>query len=123
MQKVQILVNNERMERERAAAEEEREAIERQHRMMADLRARETRSNSAPEPPSVTVTGPATEDGPRTPPPADPEAAAASIPLPASPRPTPVASPPPPPPPLMERQGLCVVCQDAEANMALVDCG
>ncbi|KAJ3488026.1 hypothetical protein NLI96_g3138 [Meripilus lineatus] len=41
-----------------------------------------------------------------------------------SPNPSP-AKPPPPKPrvPVAERSGLCVICQDEEANIAIVDCG
>ncbi|KAG1745318.1 hypothetical protein EDB19DRAFT_1874329 [Suillus lakei] len=39
--------------------------------------------------------------------------------------PPPSSSPPPPPPRTTpaERSGLCVICQDQEANIAIVDCG
>jgi hypothetical protein len=38
-------------------------------------------------------------------------------------RPPPASSSPPPKPTSTERSGLCVICQDQEANIAIVDCG
>ncbi|KAG2156710.1 uncharacterized protein EDB93DRAFT_1125089 [Suillus bovinus] len=44
---------------------------------------------------------------------------------PPPPHPLPPSTSPPPPPrtTLAERSGLCVICQDQEANIAIVDCG
>ncbi|KAH8113945.1 hypothetical protein DFH11DRAFT_1598397 [Phellopilus nigrolimitatus] len=39
------------------------------------------------------------------------------------PRPTSTSQPDPPIQPRPERSGLCVVCQDEEANMVIIDCG
>ncbi|KAG8894045.1 hypothetical protein FRB99_001553, partial [Tulasnella sp. 403] len=146
--RVKMLIEDERREREREEELrrlEEEEAIEVQQRMMTEMRAREaaraaqaqaqqeTPPMAAPEPlnenvqpengepPTVDVVD---VDGPTR------EAADVSRPNSAPPAPAPVPAPIPlstsPSKGLSstaERSGLCVVCQDADANMALVDCG
>lgn len=144
--RVKMLVDDERRERERDEEMrrlEEQEAIDLQHRMMAELRAREQererqmRENAAAASRSVPDLS-QTESSGGLPAPAGNEATRAASPSPddpdsnsASREDQATSSPAPAPAPLnfsplphvMERSGLCVVCQDAEANMALVDCG
>lgn len=151
--KVMRLVEAERTERREREEEEERErlreeeeAMERQRVMMAQHRERQERearereerekrekeaqeSTGGNEPP-VVVEGeqtvdeekpPATEDRPseETTPTAAPS---------TPPKPKTTAPPVPPKSPAsmaahLERTGLCVICQDEEANIAIVDCG
>lgn len=103
--KVMILIEMERRERareqaiheaeERAAIEQQRQRME-QLRMDAERRANASASGGYHSPPHV---------------PASPSARS------TSPRPAPA------PTAFVEREGLCVVCQDEEANVAVVDCG
>ncbi|KAE9397365.1 hypothetical protein BT96DRAFT_966242 [Gymnopus androsaceus JB14] len=106
VKKVVDLVEDERRERERmrlAEEQEEQERIERQRQMMEGFekekkareeREEEERKKQGHEAESSASTGFA----------AAPQA-------------------PPKPPAFTERAGLCVVCQDEEANIAIVDCG
>jgi len=106
VKKVVDLVEDERRERERmrlAEEQEEQERIERQRQMMEGFekekkareeREEEERKKQGHEAESSASTGFA----------AVPQA-------------------PPKPPAFTERAGLCVVCQDEEANIAIVDCG
>ncbi|KIM24251.1 hypothetical protein M408DRAFT_331884 [Serendipita vermifera MAFF 305830] len=103
--KVMILIEMERRERAREQAiheAEERAAIEQQRQRMEQLRMdAERRANAS------------ASGGYHSPPhaPASPSARS------TSPRPAPA------PTAFVEREGLCVVCQDEEANVAVVDCG
>lgn len=92
--KVVTLVEDERRERERKAREEEEEAVERQRVMMEEQRAREESLRSRE----------LDEDGSgKAAPPLPPKAQAMAA--------------------TLERTGLCVICQDEDANIAIVDCG
>ena len=115
--KVMMLIDNERRDQEREEEirrMEEQEAIDRQHMMMAEQRAREE-SLAMAQQGAVNQTESGEQSAPmaipnlRAPSPAPPIASSPSRGF------TGGVS--------MERTGLCVVCQDAEANMALVDCG
>jgi hypothetical protein len=106
--RVHALLGDERQERAREAAihaREEEETIARQHAMMEEQRLRDEQSREQRERThvdSVHVSGD-DSDQPKskvfTPPPILGTAAD------------------------LERNGLCVVCQDEEANIAIVDCG
>ncbi|RPD56047.1 hypothetical protein L227DRAFT_579261 [Lentinus tigrinus ALCF2SS1-6] len=110
--RVKTLVVEEKAERERKAREEEAERqLEEEMR-----RARDEEARARAGPPQ-----PATQDTPSENPADEPEST-----------PPPTASPPPastltPKAQAMasrlERTGLCVICQDEEANIAIVDCG
>lgn len=151
--KVMRLVEAERTERREREEEEERErlreeeeAMERQRVMMAqhrerqerearereerEKREREAQESTGGDEPPVVVEGEQTVDEEK--PPATDErpseettpAAAPSTP----PKPKTTAPPVPPKSPAsmaahLERTGLCVICQDEEANIAIVDCG
>ncbi len=95
--KVTALVEDEKRERERqrlAEEQEEQERIQRQREMMEDFeRARQAEAQQKSE----------TDEAPASP--------------------SPPATPPKAPPIFTERGGLCVICQDEEANIAIVDCG
>lgn len=106
--RVRALLGDERHERAREAAihaREEEEVIGRQHAMMEEQRLREEQARQDQE---------KEHNGGNTYVPAD-----------DAQQPKPKV----PPPPMMgtaadlERNGLCVVCQDEEANIAVVDCG
>lgn len=140
---MKILIDDERREREREEEMrrlEDQEAIDLQHRMMAELRAREqererqmreqaaTSAAESGEASSATAGDGSTEAVP--PLPGAPDSKSASHEdqnqeSKSTPPPAPAPAPPKisPLPHVMERTGLCVVCQDADANMALVDCG
>ncbi|KAI0052103.1 hypothetical protein FA95DRAFT_1580210 [Auriscalpium vulgare] len=120
VQRVKALVEDERRERAREAAvhaREEEEIIARQHAMMEEHRAREEQVREDREAREREEAAPATTptpDGDGTPATVDSGA----------------PSPPKAMPPLrpnaaaeLERTGLCVICQDEEANIAIVDCG
>ena len=101
--KVVTLVEDERSDRERKAREEEEAAIERQWVLMEERRAREENQGSSgvqdeEREPSVNTDADNSEP-PLLPPKAQAMAAR------------------------LERTGLCVICQDEEANIAIVDCG
>ncbi|KAK0203416.1 hypothetical protein DFS33DRAFT_1383675 [Desarmillaria ectypa] len=95
--KVTALVEDEKRDRERqrlATEEEEQERIQRQREMLEEFeRARQAEAQQNSE----TDGTPASHSPPATPPKA--------------------------PSTFTERGGLCVVCQDEEANIAIVDCG
>lgn len=128
VERVRTLVDEERAERERKEAEEAAERAqeeeERREREREAARARagpshQTTVEDAEDEDSGRPTQPATSSMPRpqapTPPPPS-----SSPPANAAPKMTPkaqaMAS-------RLERTGLCVICQDEEANIAIVDCG
>ncbi|KAI0261645.1 hypothetical protein BC834DRAFT_1028181 [Gloeopeniophorella convolvens] len=103
--RVHALLDDERHERAREAAihaREEEEAIARQHAMMEEQRVREERARQERE----DAAGAAEAD----------RAAKQQAPTPAAPAAKGTALD-------LERNGLCVICQDEEANIAIVDCG
>ncbi|RDX47272.1 hypothetical protein OH76DRAFT_1484877 [Lentinus brumalis] len=110
--RVKTLVDEERAERERKAMEEEAEReFEEQMRRAREEEARGGPSQSTDE--GATATPEPSRDGATTPP------ASTASPPPAStltPKAQAMAS-------RLERTGLCVICQDEEANIAIVDCG
>ncbi|KAK7054707.1 hypothetical protein VNI00_003170 [Paramarasmius palmivorus] len=96
----------------------------------------------SPPPASVSPSPPEQSNSTHSPtPPPAPETSASPVPPttsepPLPPTPPKSESPPPPPPPHpkthtkpkkshtpVERSGLCVICQDEDANIAIVDCG
>jgi hypothetical protein len=106
--RVNALLGDERQERAREAAihAREEEIVARQHAMMEEQRLRDEQARREREqPPTGFRKAHISEDD--------------------SPEPESKV----PPPPMMgtaadlERNGLCVVCQDEEANIAVVDCG
>jgi hypothetical protein len=106
--RVHALLGDERQERAREAAihaREEEEIIARQHAMMEEERCWEEQARQDREEERSGNSAHAPEDDALRP------------------------KPKVPPPPMMgtsadlERNGLCVVCQDEEANIAVVDCG
>ncbi len=106
VERVHALLGDERQERAREAAihAREEEVIARQHAMMEEQRLREEHARQERERAysSVhTVGNDAQKSGSNVPPMPAMEEAAAEL----------------------ERNGLCVVCQDEEANIAIVDCG
>ncbi|KAG6811298.1 hypothetical protein H0H92_008093 [Tricholoma furcatifolium] len=128
--KVKALVADELHEREK---QQEREETEREQEREREAEREGTRKTKA----ANAVWAAANEDGAAT-----SEAAAGergSTPAPEMRQSTPIpdapsTSIPPPPPPKtppktrgtaadLERTGLCVICQDEEANIAIVDCG
>ena len=106
VERVHALLGDERQERAREAAihAREEEAIARQHEMMEEQRLREEQARQERE---QTSTKPHASSG------NDAQQSESKV----------------PPPRMMgtavdlERNGLCVVCQDEEANIAVVDCG
>jgi hypothetical protein len=134
VKKVNVLIEDEKRERERVRLAQEREDQERirlQHEMMEEhariQRQREEaqRREQEAETHQVDALGEdhdvEMQDVPTTP--TEP----VNIPLPASPSSSPPHSTSPMPklPSSLaaERSGLCVVCQDEDANIAIVDCG
>ncbi|KAJ7485342.1 hypothetical protein FB451DRAFT_1229308 [Mycena latifolia] len=108
VKKVQDLVEEERRQRERqrqAELLEEQERIEQQRVMMEQFartqKEKEDREKAAAEQPGDGSTAEGSSSA--SPPPLPPKAQAMASHL--------------------ERTGLCVVCQDEEANIAIVDCG
>lgn len=106
--RVQALLGDERHERAREAAihaREEEDIISRQHAMKEEQRHREEQARQARERMHRDNSADSSRDDAQHP------------------------EPKVPPPPMMgtpadlERNGLCVVCQDEEANIAVVDCG
>ena len=129
--RVRLLIEDERQERAREAAareREEQEIIARQHAMMEEQRQREERlreEREARERAAAAASG--SEDATPATAPGNEASDEAGEDKPASP-PDEKPSVPPPQPPRMsmaaaERTGLCVICQDEEANIAIVDCG
>ena len=92
--KVMTLVEDERRERERKAREEELE----KQAMEEERRLREESRRQAEEEKSKGASSDSAK-----PPPLAPKAQAMAA--------------------TLERTGLCVICQDEEANIAIVDCG
>ncbi|ETW77980.1 hypothetical protein HETIRDRAFT_435892 [Heterobasidion irregulare TC 32-1] len=132
--KVRALVTDERREREREAAlraREEQEIIERQHAMMEEHRMREeqlrlereAREREESERARAGDSGaeerdiPVQDDGeagvPLEKPGDSPRGGDAKTSSPVGPS---ISS-------SLERSGLCIICQDEEANIAIVDCG
>jgi hypothetical protein len=118
--KVKVLVADERRERERQRAleeQEEAERVERQRALTEQFRAQREREQGAhnhvhaeggqPEENADVGTGGAH---------AHAEGESSTVPLPPPPKPKGTAAD-------LERTGLCVICQDEEANIAIVDCG
>lgn len=148
--KVMRLVEAERTERREREEEEERErlreeeeAMERQRVLMAqhrerqerearereerEKREREVQESTGEDEPPVIVQGEQAVDEEK--PPATDEQHSDGTAAPSTP-PKPKATAPPVPPKSpasmaahLERTGLCVICQDEEANIAIVDCG
>lgn len=108
VKKVVELVEDERRERERmrlAEEREEEERIQRQREMMDNFeKERKQREEREKEEKERRVSDMDVESQP---------AASTSV----------GQTPPRPAPAFTERGGLCVVCQDEEANIAIVDCG
>lgn len=108
VKKVVELVEDERRERERmrlAEEREEEERIQRQREMMDNFeRERKQREEKEREEKERKEGDMDVDSQP---------AASTSV----------GQTPPRPAPALTERGGLCVVCQDEEANIAIVDCG
>ncbi|KAJ7078053.1 hypothetical protein C8R44DRAFT_825569 [Mycena epipterygia] len=99
VKKVKDLVEEERRQRERqrlAEEQEERERIEQQRAMMEQFTRTQKEKEEAAKPEGDSAEG-------SEPPPLPPKAQAMASHL--------------------ERTGLCVICQDEEANIAIVDCG
>nr|GAT52958.1 RING-finger domain-containing protein [Mycena chlorophos] len=131
VKKVVDLVEQERRERERRQREEEEEEqarIEQQRVMMEQFnrqqreREERQRAEAAAE---AAASAAAAEGNPwgSTPPPYV-HTDDSHHPSPDStPSPAPSPVPPRPAAPHVERSGLCVICQDQEANIAIVDCG
>lgn len=128
--KVRALIEDEKHERERRRAQEEaevelqRQLLEERRREEREREIEETSRNSEDyETASKTVELNEAEDthsdGPA------PSSSSSS----SSPPPPPPKTPPKTPPKALgtaadlERTGLCVICQDEEANIAIVDCG
>ncbi|KAF7326391.1 RING-finger domain-containing protein [Mycena venus] len=118
VKKVRDLVEEERRQRERqrlAEEAEERERIEHQRVMMEQFarqqKEREEREKAAAEQQSGTGTSDAAAEGS-----ASSASSSASVPPPLPPKAQAMQS-------HLERTGLCVICQDEEANIAIVDCG
>ncbi|KAH9981635.1 hypothetical protein BJV74DRAFT_79259 [Russula compacta] len=101
--RVCALLGDERQERAREAAiraREEEENIARQYAMMDEQRHREEQARQDQEQLRKNNSTHSPEDGAELPPPPTMRTSAD-----------------------LERNGLCVVCQDEEANIAIVDCG
>ena len=123
VQKVLTLVGAEKAERERQRLAEEREEMERVQReidrMEEEERARERRERedrsdrSSPPSRNLSSSPPAHHHREQTP-------GSNSSPPPAR---TPSPSITQKMASTLERSGLCVICQDDEANIAIVDCG
>ncbi|KAI0720709.1 hypothetical protein C8T65DRAFT_632527 [Cerioporus squamosus] len=122
--RVKTLVDEERAERERKAREEEAEReFEEQMRRAREEEARGGASRSSADDAATPAAEPTaaegSNDGATTPPPASSPPKSTASPPPAStltPKAQAMAS-------RLERTGLCVICQDEEANIAIVDCG
>jgi hypothetical protein len=106
VKKVKDLVEEERRQRERqrlAEEQEEQQRIEQQRVMMEQF----ARSQKEKEEQDKAAAAPTGDSG---------EGPSSSAPPPLPPKAQAMAS-------HLERTGLCVVCQDEEANIAIVDCG
>lgn len=109
VKKVVDLVDDERRERQRqreAEEQEERERIEQQRFMMEEYRRKEQEKSEEAEKAKQADASSHADSG----------AESSSAPPPLPPKAQAMAS-------HLERTGLCVICQDNEANMAIVDCG
>ena len=120
VQKVLVLVENEKAERVRQRQMEEREEMERLQRAMETMhgteegtegwssRDRDQQANESEMHSDIPVNNSdrGNEDHPHS-------------------SSTPAASPPQskPPGPIFDRPGMCVICQDEDANIAIIDCG
>lgn len=142
VERVQILIETERHERQMQRLREEEEEWEREeaarwreeHRSTVEDAETETdASGESDDVISVAEDGPILEERVgRSPaarsPPETPTRVDARTPEPGAARATPSAAKPkkapvPPPPTFAERSGLCVICQDEDANIVIVDCG
>ncbi|VDC00168.1 unnamed protein product [Peniophora sp. CBMAI 1063] len=131
--RVRLLIEDERQERARETAareREEQEIIARQHAMMEEQRLREERQREereARERAAAAATATSGLEDATSEPTAGNEASDdAGEGKPVTPPAENKTSVPPPPRMSMaaaERTGLCVICQDEEANIAIVDCG
>lgn len=137
--KVMRLVEEERRERRERMEEEERErqreeeeAIERQRVLMEQHREREARQRAEREAQAASNGEEALEDmddktslvdEARPNVPSDDAAAPSTPPKPKSTSPPAPSKSPASMAANLERTGLCVICQDEEANIAIVDCG
>lgn len=122
VQKVYTLVDAERKERERQRQAEEREEMERVQRLEEARRQREERERAEADGADGDGETPA-EAAPDHD--MDDDRAGSSTPPMSSSPPKSTTVPPPTKGSLssLERTGLCVICQDEEANIAIVDCG
>ncbi|TFY77949.1 hypothetical protein EWM64_g6063 [Hericium alpestre] len=128
--RVRTLLDDERRERARDAAiraREEEEIFARQHAMMEEHRLRhekETREREGQTQGEESQAA-ADADGTGSPPIASetPSAQATPSPSPSPPKVSPPLVPSPSTMATLERNGLCVICQDEDANIAIVDCG
>lgn len=117
VERVKSLIDEERKDRQRDAMFREREEameMEQQRQRFEELeleRQRREQPSAAPEVVLDTVAEEPTDDNGTLPPPPSPK----PEPVPKV-SPTQMAS-------VLERTGLCVICQDEEANIAIVDCG
>ena len=130
VRKVLSLVEDEKVERERQRQAEEMEEMERMQREMdardASFSTRERRGReNEPESNRFAYEEINAEASMQDGRPSGEYSQGSSMTAESVPPPT---APPPPPPkvkvtPHVERTGLCIVCQDEEANIAIVDCG
>jgi len=121
--KVKVLAADERRERERQRAieeQEEAERVERQRALLEQFRVQREREEGARHDHGENAASePRGENNNVEPSGADGQRDGSDI----------STTPPPPPPKTrgtaadLERTGLCVICQDEEANIAIVDCG
>ncbi|KAA1472084.1 hypothetical protein DENSPDRAFT_777654 [Dentipellis sp. KUC8613] len=123
--RVKTLIDNERRERARDAAirareEEEANARAEENRLRVEQEARERTELERARAESAASAGNA-EAGEHVHPDV-PAQTTPSVPPASTPAPPPVA-PSPSAIAALERDGLCVICQDEEANIAIVDCG
>ncbi|KAJ7334707.1 hypothetical protein DFH08DRAFT_879168 [Mycena albidolilacea] len=111
VKKVRDLIEEERRQRERQRLAEEAEEQERieQQRVMMEQFARQQKEREEREKAAAAEQTPAGEAAEGT-------SSSSSVPPPLPPKAQAMAS-------HLERTGLCVICQDEEANIAIVDCG
>lgn len=127
--KVLSLVENERIEQARQRAieeQEEEERIQQQREMMEEheRRQRERAEQEAEANARANAQAAPNDDDANGLNNAHSGSEAASHSVPTAPPPVPPAKAAPSPPrPTLERNGLCVICQDLEACIAIVDCG
>ncbi|PSR76581.1 hypothetical protein PHLCEN_2v8339 [Hermanssonia centrifuga] len=113
--KVERLVEDEKLEREASRRREEEEEAEREEREMAEAIERSRREHEENEMRERARERQANQGGHEEAPSSAPAAETAGN-TPMSPKAQAMAS-------HLERTGLCVICQDDEANIAIVDCG